>query len=622
MLLRALLIVVISLSVLTGCGSGNTRKSDANTIPVDAQALALFESGSFEQAAEEYLRLAGENSGSAASYRLSAADAYIHVPKFEQAENILSAIDINGDDAVLLATRNILLARIALSRHQIARAETLLSLEVPANADTHLLTSWYTIRAELFESQNQAVKAVIERIQLGNYLQKTAESQANTNRIWTLLNSVNMSELTRLKGEKIENLQAWIELIAINKAHIPKKSDIEKAINTWSAAYPNHPAIQLITSKILATGDSFQMLPEHIALLLPLTGPYENYAEKIRDGFLSAWLTESSYKPVIRIYNTASVNILEVYQKAVDEGADFIVGPLEKEAVKALSELKPVPVRTLALNQVELTGSGSSTSPQNQLPNLVQFGLPPEDEAYEVARRGILEGYTRALIITTADDFGNRVVNAFSNEWTRLGGRMLERISIDPSTDDFIMPIKQLLNIDSSETRIASLRHLLGRSVSANSRVRNDSDFIFMVAPNLTARQIVPHLQFLRANNIPVYTISTVYTGTPDPQVDSDLNGVEFVDMPWLLNSASDIHLQLAQGWLTESNNLPRYYAFGVDAFRLISRIGQLAQDQDARYSGETGTLSLNQSGIIHRSLSWARFVNGQPQTLVVGEQP
>jgi len=622
MLLRALLIVVICLSVLTGCGSGNTRKSAANTAPIDTQAVTLFESGEYEQAAVEYLQLAEGNRESATIYKLSAADAYIHLQKFEQAETIISAIDMNGNDAVLIATRNILLARIALSRHQAARAETLLTLDLPANASIKLLASWHTTRSELYESKTLPVNAAIERIQLGNYLQKTAESQENTNRIWALINSVDLNELTRLKEAKADNLQPWIELAAINKAHIQKKSDLEKALNTWSAAYPNHPAIQLITSKILAAGDNFQMLPAQIALLLPLTGPYESYAEKIRDGFLSAWLNESNYKPAIRIYNTASVNILEVYQKAIEEGADFIVGPLEKEAVKALSELKPIPVRTLALNQIELTDSGASTSPQIQLPNLIQFGLPPEDEAYEVARRGILEGHTRALIITTADDFGNRVVSAFSNEWTRLGGRMLERISIDPRTDDFIMPIKQLLNIDSSEARIATLRQLLGRSISATSRVRNDSDFIFMVASNLTARQIVPHLQFLRATNIPVYTISTVYTGTPDPQVDSDLNGVEFVDMPWLLNSASDIHLQLAQGWQAESTNLPRYYAFGIDAYRLISRIGQLAQDQGSRYSGETGSLYLTDGGIIHRTLAWARFVDGQPRTLVVGDTP
>jgi len=622
MLLRVLLISVITLSILTGCGSGNTRKPSAVIAPVDAQAVTLFDSGEYEQAAVEYLRLAKGNSEYATSYQLSAADAYIHQHKFEQAEAIINAIDTSGNDVLLLATRNILLARIALSRHQTARTETLLNLDIPANANMKLLANWHAIRAELYESQNLAVNAAIERIQLGNYLQKTAESQENTNRIWTLLNSVDLSELTRLKGAKVDNLQPWIELTAINKAHIPKKSDLEKAVSSWSAAYPNHPAIQLITSKILAAGDSFQILPEQIALLLPLTGQYENYAEKIRDGFLSAWLTESSFKPSIRIYNTTSGNILEIYQKAVDEGADFIVGPLEKEAVKALSELKPVPVRTLALNQIELTDSRASTIHQIQLPNLVQFGLPPEDEAYEVARRGILEGHTRALIISTADDFGNRVVNAFSSEWTRLGGRALERISIDPRTDDFMLPIKQLLNIDSSEARIATLRQTLGRSITATSRVRNDSDFIFMVASNLTARQIVPHLQFFRATNIPVYTISTVYAGNPDPQVDSDLNGVEFVDMPWLLNNASDIHLQLTQGWQAESINLPRYYAFGIDAFRLISRIGQLVLDQNSRYSGETGNLYLTNGGIIHRTLAWARFVDGQPQALVVGESP
>jgi len=282
--------------------------------------------------------------------------------------------------------------------------------------------------------------------------------------------------------------------------------------------------------------------------------------------------------------------------------------------------LSPLPVRTLGLNQIE---SGETpvadVSESTKLPGLLQFGLRPEDEAQEVARRGILEGYKRVLIISPADDFGSRVVNAFQNEWKRLGGRVLERISYENYTDEFITPVKQLLNIDSSEARIALLKKRVGRSISVSSRLRNDADFIFMVGISAMARQVVPHLRFFRADTIPIYTISNVYSGIPDPQSDIDLNGVEFVDMPWLFNTSSNLRTRLTQGLETDGSGLPRYYAFGIDAFRLIPRLGQLMLDKNIRYSGETGLLYLTAQGVIHRNLTWARFIDGQAQVVTIG---
>lgn len=618
--MRALLIPVIMLTFTYGCGSGNVRNQSVPESSLDHQAESLLDAGQYEQAAAEFLKLADSDRENSAYYHLSAANAYIQNRNYERAEAIINNLELTQADNNLLPLRSILLAKIALARNQPERAESLLNFKIPQNAKPGLLSDWHAARAELFELQNRHLDAATARIILGSYLENPAEIQDNTNRIWNLLSSLELSAITRSIGSVDESLRPWIELVGISKSLISSRSDLEKAVNNWIAVYPDHPANPLITAKIVAISNSFHTLPEQIALLLPLTGIYESYSEKIRDGFLSAWFNEKTYKPVIRVYNTDASNINEVYQYAVNDGADFIVGPLEKDAVKVLAQMQPIPVRTLALNQIDPQDFQPANDMQLlTLPDLIQFGLPPEDEARAVAQRGIVEGFSRVLIITPTDDFGTRVYNAFSNEWTKLGGRILERVNYDPRTEDFIAPVKQLLNIDSSEARIAMLRQRLGRNINVTSRLRSDADFIFMVAPNLTARQIVPHLRFFRADTIPIYSISNVYNGKPDPQVDIDLNGVEFVDMPWLINSTADIRRQISQSWQAASTIFPRYYAFGIDAFRLIQRIGQLAMDNNSKYPGETGNLYLTEEGIIHRNLSWARFVDGQPQPIELG---
>ncbi|MEX2353059.1 MAG: penicillin-binding protein activator, partial [Gammaproteobacteria bacterium] len=278
-----------------------------------------------------------------------------------------------------------------------------------------------------------------------------------------------------------------------------------------------------------------------------------------------------------------------------------------------LSETVPIPVRTLALNQIDDNKAPpANTGLSAYMPDLIQFGLPPEDEARLVAGRAILEGYSKVLIITSADEYGQRIHKAFSERWEELGGRTLEEIHYSPQTGDFITPVKELLNINNSEARINALQQRLGRNITAATRVRQDPDFVFMVASNLNARQIVPHLRFFRAESVPVYTISHVYTGRANLQTGRDLEGVEFVDMPWILNPDQTYS---APG----SMSFPRYYAFGVDAFSLIPRIGELFLGRDYRFPGKTGDIYITNDGIVHRLLPWARFADGEVQQINTG---
>lgn len=618
--------LTISLAVLLAACETTPRRPETGT-PADARAEMLLEQGSYEQAALEYLRLANQYPDAYWSYRLDAARAFIMELEFDRAEAILDDPAMAEAGAMPRFHRELLKARIALLQSRPETALELLDISIPDEVPRESLVEYYQTRIEAHELQDNPQAATLDRIRLGVFLSDPEAAKLNTGRIWSYLLAARQDEMAALAASEFGPVAAWLELAAISRSLLSEREQLRRAVEAWIARNPRHPAHPLVTGQILAISEQFNRRPASIALLLPMTGIYERYSERIRDGFLSAWFAEAEYKPGIRVYDTEQGDIQDIYRRAMDEGADFIVGPLEKDAVRVLSRMEAIPVRTLALNQIDTAGVNEPPAGGDfsLLPDLVQYGLPPEDEARQVARRGISEGYGRALVITSADEYGDRVYSAFDREWTAGGGVVLERVNYSPQTSDFISPVKQLLNIDASEDRINTLRQRLGMSLSISSRLRQDADFIFMVASNLTARQIVPHLKFFRTGTLPIYTISYVYTGRPNPQVDSDLNGVEFVDMPWILrpeDEKSPLHRQIHRSWDAASTVFPRYYAFGIDAFRLISRIGDLSLNQTYQYPGETGRLYMGDGGVIHRNLSWARFVDGVPRPIETGTIP
>ncbi len=619
--MRFLCFLIITLFMLYGCSAVTTFKGPA--IDPAFEAKQLLHTGQFAVAAEEYIQLSQQYPARMVEYQLMAANALIEDGRPEAAIQLINDTQINSGNSQQLSQKNIILAKLALFQSNVIKALNLLeeisnSHELP---DEFILI-YHGLRASLFNKQMAYLQATKERLEMQGYIQDASEKLENLQLIWRNLNKIDAQEMIELEITSQSDLNPWIELAVINKTLASKPEELKNAVGAWQDYYPRHPANLSIVSQILEMTMVSSFKPQQIALLLPLTGGFERYSERIRDGFLAAWFVEKEYKPKVRIYNANSLNINTIYDKAVEEGADFIVGPLEKKAVRSLYDRGTLPVRTLALNQIEKDDFVNSDYQLLSPARLIQFGLLPEDEARQVAERGIFEGHNRVLIITPADELGNRIFNAFNNVWEKMGGIVLERVNYDPSSKDFIAPVKSLLNIESSEYRINALKQKIGRNMNSVSRVREDADFIFMVANNLPANQLVPQLRFFRAGELPIYSISHIYRGKPNPQSDSDLNGVELVDIPWVLQPTEkqdDIQLLINSRWKSQSTTFPRYYAFGVDSFRIITNLGKMAADRTNRYTGATGELFMTDDGVIHRNLLWAKFINGEPKIIDIG---
>jgi len=101
---------------------------------------------------------------------------------------------------------------------------------------------------------------------------------------------------------------------------------------------------------------------------------------------------------------------------------------------------------------------------------------------------------------------------------------------------------------------------------------------------------------------VPVYATSDSFE--PDPAANSDLDGMLFPDMPWML--ASDpVTAQIRDGvraaWPARTQRRDRLYAFGFDAYRLLPRLRARPPVEGGEISGVTGKLRLDGQNRVRR---------------------
>ncbi len=357
----------------------------------------------------------------------------------------------------------------------------------------------------------------------------------------------------------------------------------------------------------------FPAQPKQIALLLPLHGPYANAGKAVRDGFFAAYYDNAQANDnrltTIRVYDTASnKNMRALYRNAVANGADLVVGPIEKNNVNQLaSGYLNVPV--LALNYLP----NNKSAPKN----LYEFGLSPENEAALAASKAYNNNHQQALIIYPQTKWGNGVAEAYANQWQNLGGTITASLAYGPG-QNLRSEIKNLLHIDASEGRANKLKHVLNEKFTYVPQRRQDVDTIFLVATPSKAREIVPLLRFYYAGNIPIYSISTIYQGIPKASYYRDMNGVYFCDIPWVLTDNSgnnNLQKAISKNWPSTYKHNPRLYALGLDAYKLSYDFNRLAMNGSARDQGATGDLVLENHRVF-RQLRWAQFQDGLPKEL------
>ncbi|MGR9100038.1 MAG: penicillin-binding protein activator, partial [Gammaproteobacteria bacterium] len=506
---------------------------------------------------------------------------------------------------------NLLRAQISLGSGDAEGALTLLDTVSPERLSASNRTAYHESKSFAYSLTGNLLESARERTRLGLLLEDPEKIQKNNAAILETLKLVSEESLNSAKTPSPDIFGGWVSLsLILRHKGGADASSFNEAIDSWRNEFPLHPAQSRFLPNYLSAPRTDVKTPAAVALLLPESGPFAQAAKAVREGFMAAHRRQASFQPPVRFYDTESSDIPLLYQRAISEGAELVVGPLDKTHIEQLAALPALTVPVLALNQVENLSKA----------NLFQFGLNPEDEAQQAAEKALADGHRNSVVLVPKSQLGQRIADRFGDSWRRQGGSVLEARTYNPNQSDFSHPIQQLLNLDESNSRYRQIRRLLP-SVKFTPRRRDDIDAIFIAGRPREARLLNPQLRFYRATGVPVYATPHVYEGLPNPPLDIDLNGVTFCDAPWLFGDiyGGELSLQALQSeWRQFPSVYLRLFALGIDANNLVLHLGQLA---DGPYDGATGRLRLAEDNRIKRTLVCARFENGTPRALGFNER-
>ena len=604
----------ILISTISACSTTPSIPIDTRT--VDTGQTEKILPPIIDESADQSLELAKRSSGPQRDqHLLRASELFIKQGDYSAARSALSNIKIEFANAAVLRIHQIHSSEIALGMGDPQLALKLLPFSSILPTDQQIKV--YQIRAQSFLDAGYPVESAKTRVQMDALLTDETQLQINHQAIWETLSLLPATTLNQLSMTPLHQIfLGWVELAKVAKRGQIDWQHLQDGIIQWRKRYPSHPAVKIFIAELDRKQIELLDRPTHIAVMLPLSGPYSQIAAAIRDGFMSAYYQhpDKNLRPKITFINTANEDgIWNNYKKAVDKGANFIVGPFQKSSVNSLSQSEKLDVPTLTLNYGQEQNSNTD--------NLFQFGLLPEDEARQIAELAFRQGKLNAAVLVPEGQWGERIGIAFQQRFEELGGTVINAQTYIAGKNDFKQPIQNLLNISQSISRNNRLKRLLNTNMKFTPYRRQDVDMIFIAATPRDARQLKPQFKFHYAGELPVYATSHAYTGKLDKNADRDIDDLYYCDMPWILNSNNQIKQSLNLYW-PEQERHTRLFALGVDAYNLIPFLGRLQAKSYERFSGQTGNIYLDPFKRLHRELLWAQFIRGVPTLIDLNTLP
>ncbi len=592
---KSALPLLITALILSGCGTpGGSQKNTTTPTTPEVQQHELPNGASRELPPSEY------------SSEFSHAEQLLFKFNWMAAETVLATIPPQAMSQTDKQYQGYLQARIAYARGNLAEAKALLQYFTSNTVHPALRHKMLAFEHYMYQLSGDYINSA----QLGDQLLRqaiTRKEQASLQRsIWRDLQRATNSALQSASDTAADNQwKGWLELARLGTSFqvAPRQ---RQYLQLWHDNYPDHPAANPFPG-------GMEFLPEtgsepvKVTLLLPLSGRLAPAAQAVRDGYLANYYAARATDPApfeVEVLDVLDFNtVTDAYNAAVNNGAEFVVGPLSKQAVADLSSLPGRQVPVLALNRTDTPPPPGETA-------LVQLALAPEDEARQIARLAFGDGTRNALILRPAGSWGNKMEQALRGEWRQLGGKVLSNASYS-SREDHSSSMATALNIPASHRRARELRSMLATKVESTARRRQDIDVVFLLSKTgVEARSLKPLLAYHYASDLPVYATSNIYRGAPDKR-DQDLNGIYLVETPWNLGLNPALRSAIATGG-TSNSNYARLNALGADAFLLQKNFSILRSGQDMLIRGNTGLLTLTPELQIRRELQRATFDGGK----------
>ncbi|MEA3640452.1 MAG: penicillin-binding protein activator [Lamprobacter sp.] len=573
--------LIIIIGFIASCAIDPVKDAERllDTLPPNALAEArrLERDHQPVAAADAYLALAETTPPPARQQlELEAARTLLQASDVQRASRILLALDQAALTASQRQAALLLQADIALSR---GRAEDAISAldrvnqgTLPANLKQQYLGSL----AAAYRLSKAPVRAAETLDQLDRLLDSPKARLDNQVSLLFTLTSLNKASLAQAEKASQGRMRGWTELATILAGQSRLSPELNASLKAWQLKNrAGHPALAELAGAYFATLAGGYAEGTKALVLLPTSGQFGAAGGAIKDGIMAAYQADrSGTRPQLSFGSDSA----SAYASRIEDGANLVIGPLQRASVSALASQGALPVPTLALNRI------SGATPEN----LFQFSLAPEDEAFNVANYAFAAGLKRAALVYPQSAWGARMADAFRSQWRALGGTLVAQPSYGAIRD------------------------------AAESLAGSDAQVLFLVA---TTKNIAALWEALQMSGVkgPVIATSHVYEGTFNRAQDPVLAGLYFVDIPWLLDQqrSDQLSRRALQGTLGDvSGPLARLYAMGIDAYRLAPRVTEMSQQPGTFFPGETGGLSIDARGQVRRQLTLARFTRSGIVTL------
>lgn len=313
--------------------------------------------------------------------------------------------------------------------------------------------------------------------------------------------------------------------------------------------------------------------PLKLAVLLPLTGNLSAAALPVRDGLLAGYYAEQRRRPDLRFYDTVG-GAVAAYDRAVADGADYVVGPLGRDEVAALFRRSQLPVPVLALNRA------SETPP----PGSASFSLAPEDDGIAAAHFLLARNARRALVLADADDGMRRAVAAFREQFEQRGGVVVAELAVAAEPVD------------------------MGTALATAAAGEGGVDAVFMAVRPRQAAALVPQFATAGLAGKQLVATSQLASARSDVTEGHALDGIAFPSDAWGVRGVAGLPSAATAASMVASarGGAQRLFAFGHDAWLLTAYLERLVRDGNASIPGATGDLRIDGFGNVLRTPAWS----------------
>lgn len=380
-----LVIVSLLAALLLGGCAGDLAREESQLLATVAgeslrQADALAAQGKISEAAEAYLEIArGASSPAREQLQLKAVRAHLAAGDTASAQQVSGQIER---------------PRLTIGQREqlhLSEAELALLDGRPSDAIRRLQSMQTPILPKTMKVQRLATLAAAQR--LANAPSDAARSLAQLDRLLDddesrLLNQVSiLSTLSQVSPATLRELRnggdtlaGWAEIALITREVSDDPAELQRRFlqTRGQRIGQMHPRLAHAYAAMLTGGYGSD---DTLTVMLPSSGRFSAAATAVREGIEAARTADTSGQPprLVFIDSSNAARVLAGHARAVAEGADYVVGPLEKESVDRLAAGPALAVPTLALNRT------TRDSPPAE--NLFQFALSPENEAAEAATK-------------------------------------------------------------------------------------------------------------------------------------------------------------------------------------------------------------------------------------------